>query len=51
MLIKAVIQQHLTYALASWGYAAKTHLKKLHAVEIIALRTAVDDPWYVRNET
>jgi len=27
----------------------KSHLKKLEAVENIALRTAVDAPWYVRN--
>jgi len=27
----------------------QSHLKKLQAVENIALRTAVDAPWYVRN--
>jgi len=33
----------------AWGYAAKSHLKKLQAVESIALRTAVDASWYVKN--
>jgi len=48
-LIKSVLQPHLTYASAAWVYAAKTHLKKLQTVENIALRTAVNAPWYVRN--
>jgi len=43
--IKSVLQPHLNYA----SPAAKSHLKKLQAVENIALRTAVDAPWYVKN--
>jgi len=50
-LIRTIIQPHLTYASAAWGYAAKSHLKRLQAVENIALRAAVDAPWYVRNDT
>jgi len=38
-LIRTIIQPHLTYASAAWGYAAKTHLKRLQAVENIALRS------------
>jgi len=30
-------------------FATKSHLTKFQAVENIALRTAVDVPWYVRN--
>jgi len=50
-LIKSVLQPHLTYASVALGYPAKSHLKKLQAVENIALRTAVDVPWYDRNVT
>jgi len=50
-LIRTIIQPHLTYASAAWGYAAKTYLKRLQAVENIALRSAIDAPWYVRNKT
>jgi Reverse transcriptase (RNA-dependent DNA polymerase). len=48
-LIKVVLQPQLTYASTAWGHAAKSHLKSLQAVENIALRTATDAPWYVRN--
>ncbi|KAJ8912200.1 hypothetical protein NQ315_003804 [Exocentrus adspersus] len=32
-----------------WGHACETSLKKLQAVENVALRTAVGAPWFVRN--
>ncbi|KAJ8919355.1 hypothetical protein NQ315_003940 [Exocentrus adspersus] len=33
----------------AWGHACETSLKKLQAVENVALRTAVGAPWFVRN--
>ncbi|KAJ8911881.1 hypothetical protein NQ315_012295 [Exocentrus adspersus] len=32
-----------------WGHACETSLRKLQAVENVALRTAVGAPWFVRN--
>ncbi|KAJ8914000.1 hypothetical protein NQ315_012023, partial [Exocentrus adspersus] len=49
LLIKSIIQPQLTYASTAWGHACKTHLKRIQAVENIALRTAVSAPWFVRN--
>ncbi|KAJ8911514.1 hypothetical protein NQ315_012485 [Exocentrus adspersus] len=49
LLIKSIIQPQLTYASTAWGHACKSHLKKIQAVENIALRTAVSAPWFVRN--
>ncbi|KAJ8917642.1 hypothetical protein NQ315_005089 [Exocentrus adspersus] len=49
LLIKSIIQPQLTYASTAWGHACKTHLKRIQAVEDIALRTAVSAPWFVRN--
>ncbi|KAJ8919365.1 hypothetical protein NQ315_016457 [Exocentrus adspersus] len=49
LLIKSIIQPQLIYASTAWGHACKTHLKRIQAVENIALRTAVSAPWFVRN--
>lgn len=49
-LIRSIIQPQLTYASVAWGYLARSHLKRIQAVENVALRNAVDAPWYVRNE-
>ncbi|KAJ8909866.1 hypothetical protein NQ315_013903 [Exocentrus adspersus] len=49
LLMKTVIQPQLTYASTAWGHACKTHLKRIQAVENIALRTATSAPWFVRN--
>ncbi|KAJ8911161.1 hypothetical protein NQ315_013015, partial [Exocentrus adspersus] len=49
LLIKSIIQPQLTYASTAWGNACKTHLKRIQAVENIALRTAVSARWFVRN--
>ncbi|KAJ8911291.1 hypothetical protein NQ315_015294 [Exocentrus adspersus] len=49
LLIKSIIQPQLTYASTAWGHACKTHLKRIQAVENIALRTAISGPWFVRN--
>lgn len=48
-LIRTLIRPLLTYASVAWGYQAKTYLKKIQAVENVALRCAVDAPWFVRN--
>ncbi|KAJ8925190.1 hypothetical protein NQ315_001376 [Exocentrus adspersus] len=49
LLIKSVIQPQLTYASTAWGHACNTHLRRIQAVENIALRTATSAPWFVRN--
>jgi len=49
-LIKSVLQPHLTYATAAWGYAAKSHLKKLPAEENITLRTHGTSETWTSNE-
>ncbi|KAJ8919433.1 hypothetical protein NQ315_016531 [Exocentrus adspersus] len=49
LLIKSVIQPQLTYASTAWGHACNTYLKRIQAVENIALRTATSAPWFVRN--
>lgn len=48
-LIRTVIQPQLTYASVAWGYQAATQMKRIQAVENVALRCAVDAPWFVRN--
>nr|CAH7720704.1 unnamed protein product [Callosobruchus chinensis]CAH7734959.1 unnamed protein product [Callosobruchus chinensis]CAH7739415.1 unnamed protein product [Callosobruchus chinensis] len=49
MLIRMVLLPIMTYASAAWGYAAKTWKKKLQAQHSIAIREAVDAPWYIPN--
>nr|CAH7712181.1 unnamed protein product [Callosobruchus chinensis] len=49
MLISMVLLPIMTYASAAWGYAAKTWKKKLQAQHSIAIREAVNAPWYIPN--
>ena len=44
-----MIRPLLTYTSVAWGYQAKTYLKRIQTVENVALRCAVDAPWFVRN--
>ncbi|CAH1973428.1 unnamed protein product [Acanthoscelides obtectus] len=40
----------MTYVAVVWGYVSKTMKKRLQAQQNIALREAVDAPWYVPNK-
>ncbi|CAH2020107.1 unnamed protein product [Acanthoscelides obtectus] len=44
-----VLLQIMTYAAVAWGYVSKTMKKRLQAQQNMALREAVDAPWYVPN--
>ncbi|CAH2020731.1 unnamed protein product [Acanthoscelides obtectus] len=48
-MIQMVLLQIMTYAAVAWGYVSKTMKKRLQAQQNMALREAVDAPWYVPN--
>lgn len=48
-MIKVIARPQLTYGSTAWGHAAKSHRKRLAAVENIQLRRAANAPWYMRN--
>ncbi|CAH1983743.1 unnamed protein product [Acanthoscelides obtectus] len=49
IMIQMVLLQIMTYAAVAWGYVSKTMKKRLQAQQNMALREAVDAPWYVPN--
>lgn len=49
-LYTAIIRPIITYGMTVWGYAAKTHLKKLEVFQMKMLRIATKAPWYLRNQ-
>jgi len=48
-LIQAVARSQLTYGCAVWGYAAKTHVKRLATTENKLIRAAANAPWFIKN--
>lgn len=49
LLYKVIIRPLMTYASPVWGYAAKTHLRRLQGMQNKIIRHVAGAPWFVRN--
>ena len=47
LLYKQLIRPMMDYAYSAWGFAARTHVRKLHVLQSKCLRLVTGAPWYV----
>ena len=50
ILYKALVRPLVTYGCPVWGNSSATNINKLQVLQNKIIRTAVDAPWFVRNE-
>lgn len=50
MIYRSLIRSLLLYACEVWGNTSKTNIKRVQVLQNKVLRTAVDAPWFIRNQ-
>ena len=51
MLYKAILKAAWTYGIQLWGTASNSNIETLQRFQWKTLRSLIDVPWYVTNET
>ena len=51
MLYKAILKPVWTYGIQLWGTASNSNIEILQRFQSKTLRSLIDAPWYVTNET
>ena len=51
MLYKAILKRVWTYGIQLWGTASNSNIEILQRFQLKTLRSLIDAPWYVTNET
>ena len=51
MLYKAILKPVWTYGIQLWGTASNSNIEILQRFQSKTLRSSIDAPWYVTNET
>jgi hypothetical protein len=50
LLHKQLIRPIMDYACPIWRFAARSHIRKLQALQFKCLRIATNSPWYIGNK-